>query len=373
MSAWIEKRGERWMVRWREPGGQKHSKTVRTKTEARALKADLDSQMHQGTYTPQAARQQLFGDYVVELLAGELQLEASSRYNHTKALSKWIEPGLGNTPIGDIDVARIRRFFDWMREQGATDATIYRVRQQTTKYFRRAIQEGIISRNPLVSVPAPKTERREIRVLTPAEVQGISDAHPEEYRLVPLLSAWGTFRIGEVAALEVSAVDGDEIRVKAAIGTAGGKHYLKGPKTAASRRTVTMPDWVMADVRAHILRLPPGETFLFRAPRGDYLNHITYRDIWQRALRAIDFPEPWPRVHDLRHTAVALMIRAGAHPKRIQARCGHATMAETMDTYGHLFPGDDAELVRALEGFRPDVGADVLPLVSRSLQTVVPR
>src|SRR3546814_3554580 len=61
---------------------------------------------------------------------------------------------------------------------------------------------------------------------------------------------------------------------------------------------------------------------------SDWSSDVCSSDLWLRALRAIDFPEPWPRVHDLRHTAVALMIRAGAHPKRIQARCGHATMAE---------------------------------------------
>lgn len=35
------------------------------------------------------------------------------------------------------------------------------------------------------------------------------------------------------------------------------------------------------------------------------------------------------------------MIAANLNPKVIQARLGHATITETMDTYGHLFP--DAE------------------------------
>lgn len=47
------------------------------------------------------------------------------------------------------------------------------------------------------------------------------------------------------------------------------------------------------------------------------------------------------RFHDLRHFYASALIRAGLHPRAIQARLGHATMAETMDTYGHLFP--DAE------------------------------
>jgi integrase len=36
-----------------------------------------------------------------------------------------------------------------------------------------------------------------------------------------------------------------------------------------------------------------------------------------------------------------VLIAANLNPKVIQARLGHATLAETMDTYGHLFP--DAE------------------------------
>jgi hypothetical protein len=32
------------------------------------------------------------------------------------------------------------------------------------------------------------------------------------------------------------------------------------------------------------------------------------------------------------------LIAANLNPKVIQARLGHATITETMDTYGHLFP-----------------------------------
>jgi integrase len=53
----------------------------------------------------------------------------------------------------------------------------------------------------------------------------------------------------------------------------------------------------------------------------------------------------WPpsgtRLHDLRHFYALALIGAGLHPKAIQSRLGHAIIAGTMDTYGHLFP--DAE------------------------------
>lgn len=362
-SAWIEERDGKYIVRWREPGDRtKHSKTVRTESDARRFRTELEHQMNSGLYTPVAARAQLFGDYVEDLLASDLRLEASSKYNHLKAFRKWIEPGLGDTPVGEIDATRVRRFFAWMREEGASDNTVGRIRAQLTKYFRRAVQEGILVRNPVAAIPAPKTERRDIRVLTPEEVSGIADAHPDQYRMVPLLMAWGTFRIGEVGALREDAIDGDRITVLRAIGTAGGTYYVKGPKTAASRRTVQLPAWVMAELREHMLRYRHDDGYLFRAPRGGLLTHLTYHNVWRAALRDVSFAEPWPRPHDLRHTAVAIMIRAGADPKQIQARCGHATITETFDTYGHLFPGHDAELLRALEAFRPAPAATVTDL-----------
>jgi integrase len=45
--------------------------------------------------------------------------------------------------------------------------------------------------------------------------------------------------------------------------------------------------------------------------------------------------------HDLRHFYAPALIAASLNPKVIQARMGHATMAETMETYGHLFPDSE--------------------------------
>ena len=49
----------------------------------------------------------------------------------------------------------------------------------------------------------------------------------------------------------------------------------------------------------------------------------------------------YPRFPDLRHFYAPALIRAGLHPETIQAWLGHATITETMDTYGHLFPDSE--------------------------------
>jgi len=45
------------------------------------------------------------------------------------------------------------------------------------------------------------------------------------------------------------------------------------------------------------------------------------------------------RFHDARHTHASLMLKQGIHPKIVQERLGHSTIAVTLDTYSHVSPG----------------------------------
>lgn len=58
------------------------------------------------------------------------------------------------------------------------------------------------------------------------------------------------------------------------------------------------------------------------------------------------------RPHDLRHTAVALWIAAGANPLEVSRRAGHTSTSFTQDRYGHLFLEADATVAERLEGLR---------------------
>ena len=55
------------------------------------------------------------------------------------------------------------------------------------------------------------------------------------------------------------------------------------------------------------------------------------------------------RIHDLRHTAVALWIAAGASPKEVAVRAGHTSVSFTLDRHGHLYPESDTTLRDRLE------------------------
>lgn len=49
--------------------------------------------------------------------------------------------------------------------------------------------------------------------------------------------------------------------------------------------------------------------------------------------------------HALRHSCGAWLAMSGAHPKAVHAVMRHSSITLTMDTYGHLFPGQEADTV----------------------------
>ncbi len=48
-------------------------------------------------------------------------------------------------------------------------------------------------------------------------------------------------------------------------------------------------------------------------------------------------------LHECRQTFAALMITAGVNAKVLSTYIGHASISITMDRYGHLMPGSEAE------------------------------
>jgi integrase len=62
--------------------------------------------------------------------------------------------------------------------------------------------------------------------------------------------------------------------------------------------------------------------------------------VWRPAVAASEVPVGTV-FHDLRHYYAGLLIHAGESVKTVQARLGHASAIETLDTYGHLWPDSE--------------------------------
>jgi integrase len=53
--------------------------------------------------------------------------------------------------------------------------------------------------------------------------------------------------------------------------------------------------------------------------------------------------------HELRHYYASLLIASGASVKVVQARLGHKSAMETLDTYGHLWPDSEDQTRKAVD------------------------
>jgi integrase len=59
---------------------------------------------------------------------------------------------------------------------------------------------------------------------------------------------------------------------------------------------------------------------------------------------------PRIRFHDLRHSAVTLLLGLGIHPKIVSEMLGHSQIGITLDLYSHVTATMQQEAVRAFEG-----------------------
>jgi integrase len=185
-----------------------------------------------------------------------------------------------------------------------------------------------------------------MRFLTAAEVRRLAEAIGARYRALVLLGAYGGLRIGEMAGLRRKRLDLEAgvVQVAEVVTEMHGHLYVGPPKTAASRRRVDLPRVVTEALREHLAAYPGGpDSFVFAAANGSPLRTASFRTrVWRPATRAAGLEGV--RIHDLRHTAVALWIAAGAGPREVATRAGHTSVSFTLDRYGHLYPEADRAL-----------------------------
>ena len=112
-------------------------------------------------------------------------------------------------------------------------------------------------------------------------------------------------------------------------------------KTSASTRVIPADSCVLSEINAHIQRYGTGPDGVIVTNRlGKVAQRNAFGTCWREAVVSAGLPAG-TRFHDLRHFYASALIAANLNPKVIQARLGHATITETMDTYGHLFPDSE--------------------------------
>lgn len=116
------------------------------------------------------------------------------------------------------------------------------------------------------------------------------------------------------------------------------------PTTKASVRTIPLPRVVVDALAEHLTAFPAVEG-------GEFTRRVFHRDgepwtrrafghIWRPVVKSAGLT-PGTGSHALRHYDASLLIRHGESVKTVQARLGHASASETLDTYSHLWPDSE--------------------------------
>lgn len=131
-----------------------------------------------------------------------------------------------------------------------------------------------------------------------------------------------------------------------------GHREVRDAKTGR-KRSVTLPE-LRNKLVAHLSQYGKPldrDSLVFTGPDGGPIRQNVFRRRVFQPAAARPGIDPVPRVHDLRHTAVAFALAANWHPKKVQDMVGHTSIVTTLDTYGHLFDdlhGDDVDGLDAM-------------------------
>jgi integrase len=272
-----------------------------------------------------------------------------------------IIPHLGDVRLQKLHPEHLDRWHAALLATGLAPRTIEHAHGVLGAMLKRAVENGTVARNVAALRKPPAAEAVEIDILTPAEIVAVLDALKGHalYPIVALALATG-LRRGELLALEWGDINLDEraaITVSKSVEETRAGLRIKPPKTKRGRRNVSLPTEAISVLRAHKIaqmemRLALGQggqpTLVFSTIEGNLLSPDGLSRSWRRLCAA----KKLPRVsfHALRHTHASALIRAGVDVLTISRRLGHSKAAMTLDVYGHLMEGADADAAKAIEG-----------------------
>lgn len=346
----------RWRARHRGPDGRERARHFDRKADADRWLRGEQAKADRGEWTDPRSGRVTVGEYGAEWLASKVRVKGSTRTSYEGLLRQHVTPAWGRVPLSGVrheDVAV------WVQRLHGSGLSASRTRQAwivLSQVLDMAVRARRIPANPARGVELPslpgKSERPD-RKLSAEQVWALAHEVGERHEAEVLALAWCGLRFGELAALRVGDVDTlrREVAVTRTLSEVGGTLVEGSPKTAASVRRVPVPEWLMLMLAPRLDR-DAGER-LITSPDGGPLRLSNWRGrVFDPAVRSAGIASQVRgdvfRPHDLRHTCASLHIQAGTPPKVLSEMLGHASVAITLDRYGHLYPGDVHQYVDRL-------------------------
>jgi integrase len=329
-----------------------------SKKEAEGKLADLLHQLDTGTFmkpgktTLAEYLERWLKDYVWPYLAPR------TAEGYESIVRQHLIPKLGNILLTQLKPEHLQKYYSETLSSGrcksASNLSAQTVRHHHTalhKALQTAVEWRLLSRNVADAVRPPRAERPEMHTWGEDDITRFLEAAKNTpYYALFYTALFTGLRRSELLALRWQDVGFilSQIYVSRSLHQLrDGSYVFRAPKTAKGRRTVALPPSAILVLNEHREKqmrdraivgtaLTDGD-LVFSHPDGMPLRPNTITRAWTilaafAGLKVI-------RLHDARHSHASLMLKQGVHPKIVQERLGHSTIAITLDTYSHVSPG----------------------------------
>ena len=272
---------------------------------------------------------------------------------YRSVVNRQIIEAIGSIKLEKLNGSHVRRVHDFIREAGLSPTYALNAHRILSKAMEDAVREGKINRNPASLVDAPRKGRPQLQALNLAEAKLIIkraflalDAPVYD----PEPARWATYlltgqRRGEVIGLEWDRVDAImdmswqmQRMSEAAIANApadfehrqveGGLYWTR-PKSEAGKRMIPVVAALQLILEEHRKRTGPNQWGLVFTHNDRPIDPDWETKRWPKALAAMQVTEKVIRLHDLRHTAVDLLLEAGVPEDVVKELVGHSDVAMT--------------------------------------------
>lgn len=257
MSAWPEKRGKYWRVRYHRDDGTIGSLSDRySKTEAKTVAAEISSQQRKGIFLDPARGEATIAELRDDAW-GRMTVGENRRAALDSAWRTWVEPRWGGVQVRDVEPVAVH---DWLagiaRERG--QRTVEAARQCLSKILDFAVWDRRIPLNP-AKVPAPggapKSTQPARDKIWPSPLEALQVAtnaywlHGHWAYVMLLTYAYTGARWGEIAGLRTVDVNlaGATLTVNETLREVGGRLSGGDGKNPSALRTVELPAFLVAE------------------------------------------------------------------------------------------------------------------------------
>lgn len=267
------------------------------------------------------------------------RLRSKTARDYRTLLERYVRPELGRKGIHRLKPLDLQSLLLGMTARGLSARTV----RYTHAVLRSALDQArrwkLLDENPAVEMPLPRAERNEIRVLAPEEAQRfVSLCREDKKALVFLVALTAGLRPSEYLALRTEDFDPERstLTITRTLERTKGCWKFAETKRPSSRRTVVLPAPVADLLRDHIASedLNRDRLLFESSTRGPIHERNLVQRWFKPLLKRAGLPNI--RLYDLRHTFATLALREGVPPRLVSEQLGHASVAFTLEVYGHL-------------------------------------